>query len=105
MARFVFTGMIERDGNEIEVDVAYTVSRYYPATLEQPEEGGEIELLSVKLCGVEMVLSDAEEAEIMRQCEERAGEDVAEEAAAAAEYRAEMRADDRLMGRAGSLGR
>ena len=95
MTKFTFTAEIER-GDMIEVQVAYTVSRYYAATYSQPAEGGECQIDSVKLDGVEITLTDAEEVEILRQCEERAGDDVSDEAAAHADYLYDQYRDRRM---------
>jgi hypothetical protein len=38
-----------------EIDVTFKFSPYYPATLETPEEGGEIELLEIKYMGVDVL--------------------------------------------------
>jgi hypothetical protein len=57
---------IERDGEEIEVEVDYTVSRFYPAqTWGPPEdcspaEGGEVEELTAYHDGKPIALTDAE---------------------------------------------
>lgn len=92
--RFTFTTELGED--EAEIEITYSVSPYYPATHEQPAEGGEIELLSAKISGIEIKLTDELEAELLAKCEARAHEDLEADAAAAAEYRAEMRADQLL---------
>ncbi len=99
--RFPFTHIIERDDDEIELSVIYDVSPFVPAQLygdyPQPAEGGEIEIISVKLGGFEFALSDAEERALIQACEERASDDIACEQADAAEWRAQSRRDA-LMG-------
>ena len=35
------------DYGDAEVEVEYSVAPYFPATLEQPEEGGDIELVNI----------------------------------------------------------
>jgi len=95
--RFSFTHYIERGDEEIELAVAYDVSEYYEATREQPAEGGEVELISVKCEGKEIALTDAEETALLAVCEERAGADQAEYFAEAAEWRAQCRRDDAMM--------
>lgn len=99
--RFPFTHYIERGDEEIELAVIYDVSPYVPAVLHgdypQPAEGGEVEIISVKHKGAEFALTDTEEAALQTACEERAGSDMAEEAAEAAEWRAQSRRDA-LMG-------
>lgn len=95
--RFPFNTSIEVGDDEIELAVIYDVTPFVPARLygdyPQPAEGGEVELISVKRDGVEYPLTDEQEASLIRECEERAGEDMAEEAAAAAEWRAQSRRD------------
>lgn len=99
--RFPFTTHIERGDDEIELSVIYDVTPFVPARLygdyPQPEEGGEVEIITVKRDGQPFELTDAEEAKLQQECEERAGSDMAEEAEAAAEWRAQCRRDDRLM--------
>lgn len=99
--RFPFTTWIERGDDEIELRVVYDVTPLIPARLygdyPQPAEGGEVEIISVKRDGQVFDLTDAEEAKLQTECEERSGEDMAEEAAAAAEWREQSRRDDRLM--------
>lgn len=100
--RFPFTTHIEVGDEEIELFVIYDVTPLVPARLygdyPQPAEGGEVELISVKHNGAEFPLTDKQEAALIRECEERAQSDVAEEEAEAAEWRAQSRRDERLMG-------
>jgi len=97
MMRFPFTHYIERGDKEIELAVIYDVTPYYAATREQPAEGGEVELISVKCDGAEFSLYPHEEAALLAACEHRAQSDVEEEACAAAEWRAQSRRDDAIM--------
>ena len=96
--RFPFTHYIERGDEEIELSVIYDVSEFVPATYWQPAEGGEVEIISVKCDGTEFALYPFEEAALQRACEERAQSDIEEEAAEAAEWRAQCRRDELLMG-------
>lgn len=99
--KFTFTTEIfcGDDCTPYDVEITYSVSRYYPATHEQPAEGGEVELLSAKMLGIEFKLTDELEAELIEKCEARAHEDLEADAAAAAEYRAEQREDERMISR------
>lgn len=99
--RFPFTTYIERGDDEIELSVVYDVTPGTPARLygdyPHPEEPAEVEIISVKRDGQPFATTDAEDAKLQQECEERAGEDMAEEAEAAAEWRAQSRRDERLM--------
>lgn len=100
--RFPFTHYIERGDEEIELSVVYDVTPIVPARLygdyPHPEEGGDIEIISVKRNGEEFALTDAEEDALRTACEERAHSDMAEEAAEAAEWRAQSRRDALMEG-------
>lgn len=100
--RFPFTTTIEVGDDEIELSVIYDVTPFVPAQLygdyPQPAEGGEVELISVKLGGADCQLSDEQEAALIRECEERANTDIAEEQAEAAEWRAQSRRDALMEG-------
>ena len=93
------TFYVERDGSmpfdqrEYALDVSYQVNPYYAATYWQPAEGGDCEIESVLLDGVEFDLTQAEEERLQQDCIE----DANERAECAAEQRAEMREDDRMM--------
>ena len=95
--RFPFTHYIERGDDDIELSVIYSVTPFIDATYWQPAEGGEVEIISVKHGGSEFNLTDAEEAALLTVCEERAGEDISDERAAASEWRDQQRRDDILM--------
>ena len=101
--RFPFTTTIERDEWEYELAVVYDVTPYRPATGPtyacggQPAEGGEVELISVKHNGAEFTLTAAEAAALIAECEERAGEDMADEEAAAADWKYQEARDRQLM--------
>jgi hypothetical protein len=97
--RFPFTHHIERGDDEIKLEVIYSVTPFIAATYWQPAEGGEVEIISVKRDGAEFTPTDAEEVALQTACEERAHDDMAEEAAAAAEWRAQARRDDMMMER------
>ena len=96
--RFPFDHWIERGDDEFELRVIYEGTRHVPATRWQPAEGGEVELISVTHKGEEFALTDAEEAALIEICEQRVGSDFFEEDCAAAEWKAQCRRDDRLMG-------
>ncbi len=102
--RFPLATTIERDGQDIDLRVIYDVTPYIPATGPtyscggQPAEGGEVELISVRqLNGLDFALTDAEEAALIAECEERAGDDMAEEAAAAEDWKFQEACDRQLM--------
>jgi hypothetical protein len=85
---FPFTHWLERGDEEIELVGTYCVGRYYPATWEQPAEGGEVEILTLALPpdGMQINLTDAEEEKILDALNEQAGDDLAREAADRADY-------------------
>ncbi len=99
MTRFSFTHYLERGDDEIELSVIYAGTPFVDATYWQPAEGGEVELISVKHNGVEFDLTQAEEDALLQVCAERVFDDFAEEAAEAAEWRAQDRRDRLLMDR------
>lgn len=103
MTRFSFDTSIERDGDEIDVRVVYSVTPFMAATYWQPAEGGEVDLISVRRDGKPFTTSDAEDEALVAQCEARAADDMADEAAAADDWKyQEYR--DRMMMRALSEG-
>ena len=86
-------GSMPFDQREYALDVSYRVNPYYAATHLQPAEGGDCEIESVLLDGVEFDLTQAEEDRLQQACID----DANERAECAAEQRAEMREDDRMM--------
>ena len=72
------TFYVEREGSmafdqrEYALDVTYKVNPYRAATRWQPEEGGDIEVISVLLDGEEFDLTQAEEARLEQDCTEDA---------------------------------
>lgn len=95
--RFPFDTTIERDDSEIEIHVIYDVTPFVAATYWQPAEGGEVEIISVRHGGKPFDLTDAEEAALLQECEERAGDDMEQERAAEADYRYQEYRDRQLM--------
>jgi len=85
--RFSFDTSIERSDDEIDLRVVYSVTPYVAATYWQPAEGGEVEIISVRKDGLPFVLTDAEEAALLTECEERAQGDLANEEAEAADWK------------------
>ena len=77
--KFPLAHYIERDGQELELDVIYDITPRIPAILygdyPQPEEGGEIELISVKHMGHEIELTEAEENVLILACAENDDDD------------------------------
>lgn len=98
MNRFTFDTAIERDDHEFELRVVYSATPFYPATYWQPAEGGECELISMKCGGMEFVLTDAEEAALLEECQARAGQDFAEEYAEQQDRKYEEWRERRWMG-------
>ena len=98
---FSFNTTIEVGEVEIELAVIYDVTPYVPARLygdyPQPEEGGEVEIISVHHNGAEYPLTDEQEAALQAECEGRASSDIAEELEEAAEWRAQSRLDAIMM--------
>mgnify|MGYP000028189555 CR=1 FL=1 len=100
---FTFTDWLYRGRNEreYEVEVTYSVTPGSPAILygdyPQPADDGEVEILSVKHNGAEFSTSSEEDNILYDHACDRADEDLAEYFAEAAEYRAEMRREDRWM--------
>jgi hypothetical protein len=99
--KFTFTTELfcgEHDDVPYEVEITYSVSPFIPATHEQPAEGGEVELLSAKVGGIEVKLTDELEAELLTKCEERAEQDMRDrleaDADAVYEARRERRSDE-----------
>lgn len=72
---FKFTAYLERNETEIEVEVIYSASPSIAATWEQPAEGGEIEIISVKANGVEFVTTLSEDDRLYDLACERSVED------------------------------
>lgn len=99
--RFPFDTTIDREDEEVEVRVIYDVTPMIPARLygdyPQPAEGGEVEIISITRDGKPFQPTQSEEATLLLECEERAQSDMAEEAAEAAEWRAQSRRDALLM--------
>jgi hypothetical protein len=97
--RFPFTHYIERGDEEIELSVIYDCTPFIAQTYWQPAEGGEVELISVKHKGTEFVLTDAEEAALIEECEGRAATDWSEAKADEADWRYQEYRDRQLMER------
>lgn len=103
--RFPFDTSIERGDDEIDLRVIYSVTPFVAATYWQPAEGGEVEIISAEFIGVDAAnmpspLTDAEEAALLTQCEERAQSDLANEEAEAADWKYQEYRDRLLMSRA-----
>jgi len=99
VTRFTFDYDIERGDETIEVRVCYDVTPFVEATYWQPAEGGEVEVISVKRDGAEFPVTDAEDTAILEACQARAADDMAEEAAAQADWRYQEYRDRLLMGK------
>ena len=97
MTRFTFDHEIERDDDTFEVRVCYDVTPFIAATYWQPAEGGEVEIVSVKREGAEFQLTDAEEVALLTACQERAADDMSDEASAQADWRYQEYRDRLLM--------
>ena len=97
--RFTFDTAIERGDDELEVRVTYSVSPFIAATYWQPAEGGEVEIIAVKHEGKPLNTTDAEYEALLTLAQERAQDDMADEAAAQAEWRYQEYRDRQLMER------
>lgn len=60
----------ETENGDVQISVQYNVSKYYPATREQPAEGGEVEIVSVALNGAEIELTTQEEIALIAYIEQ-----------------------------------
>lgn len=99
---FKFQSWLYRGRNEeteIEVEITYTV---YPGSQPQlygdypyPGDDGEVEVISVKANGAEFATTREEDNRLYDLCCARADEDLTDWHAEAAEYRADMRRDER----------
>ncbi len=95
--RFPFDTTIERGDDELEIRVIYDVTPFIDATYWQPAEGGEVEVISVTHDGKPIVLSDAEESALLEKCRDRCGDDMEQEAAAAADWKYQEHRDRLMM--------
>lgn len=99
--RFPFDTIIERRDEEIEVRVIYDVSPIIPARLygdyPQPAEGGEVEIISVTRAGQPFATTDAENDALLAEANNRSGDDMADEAAAFADWKYQEYRDRQLM--------
>ncbi len=96
--RFQFTVEHMVGRQELELRVTYSVSPFIAATYWQPAEGGEVEIVSIKHGGQPITLSDDEEEALLTLAQERAGDDMAAEAAARDDWRYQEYRDRLLMG-------
>ena len=72
MPAFSFFTTLERNGEDLEVEVLYEATPRVPGTFMQPPEGGDVELVSVTDgTGVDVATSAAEEALLLRECYDR----------------------------------
>ena len=104
MTRFTFDTTIERGDDELEVHVTYTCTPFIAATYWQPAEGGEVEVEKAVFIGVDAAsmpapLTDAEYDKLTDEASARARDDMAEEAAAQADWRYQEYRDRQLMER------
>lgn len=95
--RFTFDTTVGR--REAEVRVTYEVSPLIPATYWQPAEGGEVEIVRIgnAATGMAVFLSQDEEDALLKEAEERAEQDCADEDAAEADWRYQEFRDRQLM--------
>jgi len=93
---FTFTTYLLRGRNEVEheVEVTYGVTDRVAATHDQPTEGGEVEILSVK--GVDDTTREEDDRLYDEACD-RADSDLAEWHAERDEYMADQARDERMM--------
>lgn len=78
MARTFFSNYsIQRNDEDIELEIEYTATPYVPATYWQPAEGGEIEIVEVLgPAGKGFVLTDDEESKVIDYLYESFDDDV-----------------------------
>ncbi len=90
---------IERDGEEIEINVEFDATPIVSATYWQPAEGGEIEILAVFAGGVALdpPLTDAEESKVLDYLGESLSPDDFDDGPDPDDWRDQM-IDDRLTG-------
>ena len=96
---FTFWAELDRGDDTVEVEVTYTCTPFVDATYWQPAEGGEVEIEAITLDGKPIDVTGAEEAKLYRMAEDASGDDWSEHLCEIAEYKAEQRADDRMMER------
>lgn len=97
-----FDTFIQRGDDELEVRVTYSVTPFVAATYWQPAEGGEVELITAEFRNVDRAslpatLTDAEEAALITECEERCHQDMADEVADRADYLRDHQQDRWMM--------
>lgn len=104
--QFTFTVDHTVGESEIELEVTYSMTpgrpEWGPQSCPwggQPAEGPECELVSITHDGQPFKLSDAEEEALLDKAYERCERDWEDDCVASEEYRAEQRADDRMMDR------
>jgi len=99
---FKFDHIITREGRlgerDYELEITYGVTDYVAATMYQPAEGGEVEILSIKdaFWQTEFEVSGDEEDAILDAAESRADSDLSEWYAEYEEYKADQARDRRM---------
>lgn len=87
----------------IEIDVSYSSTPYRPATRSEPAEGGEVEIESLAIGGIDLpdgFVSQRVMDKVQKAVESNVIQWAAEERDSALADRAEQRHEDRLMRRA-----
>lgn len=96
MTRFTYTHEIERGETLLEITGEYKVNPFVDATYWQPAEGGDIELLTVKLNGADFDLTDTEESALIDALEIQSADDLEAAAGDYADYRYQSWKDDQM---------
>ena len=65
---YTFFAPIVLDGEDVDLEVEYICTPFISATSTQPAEGGEIEIVSTKLEGDGISLTDDEESKVLELC-------------------------------------
>ena len=93
--RFQFDAQLTAHGPDLRV--TYEMTPVVPATYWQPAEGGEVEIVSVKLDGKEYATSAEDDEYLLEQAIARSADDWADEDAAEADWRYQEYRDRQLM--------
>ncbi len=93
--RFQFDAQLTAHGPDLRV--TYEVTPFVAATYWQPAEGGECEIISVKLYGKEYPTSAEDDEYLLEMAQARAADDWEDERAAEADWRYQEYRDRLLM--------
>lgn len=72
MTEFSFHTTVDRGDDEFDIEVTYDATPYIPASYWQPAEGGEVYITAITdASGKPFTVTPAEEALILRECQDR----------------------------------